>query len=67
MPDANHFKYFLSYNDLSGVTLGTGGEGIPYIGIPTKDVTGYFKYNALSAQDACNVYWNLAGINGNTK
>ena len=67
MPDANHFKYFLSYNNLSGVTLGTGGEGIPVVGIPTQDVTGYFKYNALTAQEACNVYWNLAGINGNTK
>jgi len=66
MPVSDSFKYFFSFNNLSGVSLGAGGNGIPIINIGTIDVTGYFKYNALSAEQACNIYWNLAGISTGT-
>ena len=69
MPTANSFKYAGTYNNAFGTLYGAGFDGIPVIfefqAQGEVDVTGFYKYQTLSAEKICSFYWNFAGINVN--
>lgn len=68
MPGADFFTYAGSKSNNFGDTwVGGGFDGIPIINIGTIDVTNFYKYYAMTSQQACEVYWNLAGISNTVK
>lgn len=65
MPTGTPFKYAGSLNTATGEILGAGFDGLPIVSMSTLDVTSYDKYHALTAEQICSAYWNLAGVKTN--
>lgn len=65
MPIGTPFQYAGSINTATGDFIGAGFDGLPIINIGVIDVDGYDRYYAMTAEEICSVYWNLAGVQTN--
>ena len=60
------FKYVASTNNVTSAGfIGAGFNGIPVVSPSSIDVSGFDRIAPLTDQQACQIYWNLAGFNFN--